>query len=203
MSDRRDLLHVARPRECGVQHRAPADATTPATPRATTALRAAALRVLARNKACNTRATAAEKPVQQMRAATAPFVASNSPLANQLAELNGLLARLARCGGIGASDSTGADALAEGSLAQALQSLRRIAKCLPPSIADDRITCRQCRRVVGSLCSLDARTIAVDQPYRCRSFTALPDAADQRSGRERWPWVREAPPTDSKNAGRR
>jgi len=191
MSDRRDVLHVARPRECGVQHRAPAHATTPATPRATTPLRAAALRVLARNKACNNRATAAEKPVQQMPAATAPVVASKSSLADDLAELNGLLARLARCGGIGASGTAGALAPADGSVDEVLRGLRRIAEDLPPFVDNDRISCRQCRRVVGSLCSLDARTVAVDQPRRCRSFTALPDATDQRSGRERWPWVRE------------
>jgi hypothetical protein len=191
MNETHDLLHVARPRECGVQHPAPSGATTPATPRATTPLRAAALRVLARNKACNNRATAAEKPVQQTPAATGPFVASNSLLADQLAELNGLVARLARWGGIGASDTAGAQVLTAGSVDELLRGLRRNAEHLPLFVDDDRITCRQCTRVVGELCRLDARAISLDQPRRCRSYAPRQDATDQRSGRERWPWARE------------
>lgn len=75
MTEQPSLLHVARPRECNVQHTDLNPATGHATPLQHTSLRAASLLVLERNKACNTPATPGENTMQQTPLKTPMFVA--------------------------------------------------------------------------------------------------------------------------------
>src|SRR5260221_7756638 len=131
MSDNTDLLHVARPRECTVQQLAPQHATGRATTRASTSLKAASMLVLARNKACNNRATSPEKAVQQTTPATPPIVASevapDLSFTAKLAELNGLIARVARYHGFADVDASEARAVAVTSIDEALRCYRVLA----------------------------------------------------------------------------
>jgi hypothetical protein len=99
MNDLTDVLHVASPRACNVQQVLCEHATTGATPRATTALKAASLRVLARNRACNNYATRCDIGVQQTLQSTDAVVASSQSLTAAVAELSGLIARLANRAG--------------------------------------------------------------------------------------------------------
>lgn len=198
MNETTDLLHVARPGECNVQQQSPSRATSAATVRATTPLRAAALRVLARNRACNTGATTARHGLQQAPAREPPPDASKHRLEEVLAEINGLIARLTRRQGFGAAEEAKAHELAACNAVEALQCLRALAEIVSKSTqaiilaADDRITCRQCARRIGEFCGVDFSETVVDQPRRCLSFKPRPDAGDQRAGRQRWPWLREA-----------
>ena len=102
MSDTPELLHVARPMGCNVQqHPAPSAAVQTAIP-AAPPLKSLALKVLARNRARNgleIKGEKAGKGVQQRGASRPAVVALPVALASMLAELNGLLARLARTAG--------------------------------------------------------------------------------------------------------
>jgi hypothetical protein len=194
MNDTTDLLHVARIRECNVQPPRAPSATTHATTRATSSLKAAALLVIARNRACNNRATTPAPGVQQSPAQSAPLVASGSALTAPLAELNGLLARLLRRPGVSPAEVTEAQEVATHNVMEALRALRPLAEAMPEPalpislVMDDRITCRQCTRRVGEVCRVKAGATALDQLRRCRSFEPRPEEQDQRSGRERWRW---------------
>ena len=190
MNDTTDLLHVARPRECNMQPpRAPS-----ATTHATTSLKAAALLVIARNRACSNRATTLAPGVQQTPAQSAPLIASGSALTGPLAELNGLVARLLRPGVSPAEVTEAQEEVATHNVIEALRALRPLAETMPETalpislVMDDRITCRQCTRRLGEICRVKACATALDQPRRCRSFEPRAEEQDQRSGRERWRW---------------
>lgn len=198
MNESIDLLQVARPGECNVQQQLASRATVPATGRATTPLRAAALRVLARNRACNSSATTTRQGMQQAPAQEPPPAASKHRLEEVLAEINGLVARLTRRQGFGTAEEANAHELAAHSASEALHCLRALAEAVPDSALmitpaeDGRITCQQCARRIGAFCGIDFSETVVDQPRRCLSFKPCPDAGDQRTGRQRWPWLREA-----------
>lgn len=124
MSDTREVLHVARLGECTTQQAARPDATTAARRAATTPLRAAALRVLTRNRECNTAATPAGFGVQQAPSMEPAAVASRTRLGEQLAELNGLFARVARAHPGGPVEIAAAEAMLASDLEDILGRLR-------------------------------------------------------------------------------
>jgi len=195
MSAPSDRLHGARPSACTVQQPSALGATGYATDGATTPLRAAALRVLARNGSCNSRATPGDSSVQQPPPAHAWLVAPDDSLAVLLGELNGLVARLARHQRLSAPDAD-AYALAAQSIGEALRGLRALAAGrmdmpLLTTQRDDRINCRQCVKRSGTLCRAKVRAIAVDQPRRCGAFEPRANTLDPRSGRQRSGWLRE------------
>ena len=131
MSDIPDLLHVARPMRCNVQqHPAPSAVVQAAIPTATP-LKSLALKVLARNRACNDRAIKGEKAgkgVQQRPASTPAVVALPVALTSMLAELNGLLARLARVAGTQVFNQVVADEAAVRALEDALHRIQVLAE---------------------------------------------------------------------------
>lgn len=197
MNDTTDLLHVARPRGCNVQQPRTPGATAHATTRATTSLKAAALLVIARNRACNNRAATPPPSVQQVPAQNASLVASGSALIGPLAELNGLVARLTRWPGLIPAEVTEAQVVAAHNVIEALRALWPLAEAIPETtlpislVMDDRITCQQCMKRVGEICRVKAIAMTLDRPRRCRSFEPRPEEQDQRPGRERWTWLRE------------
>lgn len=81
---------------------------------------------------------------------------------------------------------------------------------MSPLVHDDRITCAECARYdaseyevrfKGGTAILRGRCTAARPPMgtahdlarRCEYFNALPGAADQRKGIERWPELRDYP----------
>ena len=96
MSDFHDLLHVARASACNAQQMSPLGTKMGVIRQAPTALKAASMLVLERNRLCRERARSRLKTVQQTPITNTPFVAPEFALAGRLAELNGLLARVVR-----------------------------------------------------------------------------------------------------------
>lgn len=66
------------------------------------------------------------------------------------------------------------------------------------SVDSDRITCQQCRRLKpGNLCGSPAwgpRYHPPPRPHRCAEFLPRAGDPDQRTGRARWPQLRESRP---------
>ena len=96
MNEFHDLLHGARASACNVQQMTQSGITMGAARQAPTALKAASMLVLERNRACRERARTRPKTVQQTPVQNSPFVAPEFALASRLAELNGLIARVVR-----------------------------------------------------------------------------------------------------------
>ena len=191
MNETPELLHVARPMRCNVQQHPAYRAPAPAATQGAMPLKSLALKVLARSRACNDHAT---KDGQQRADSTLPVTAPHVALASVLAELNGLLARLARAAAAPTFEQAITDEEAVRSLEEALRRIQALTDKVPcsawavASTHDDCITCRQCTRRIGALCTIDVTEKRIDQPRRCRSFEPQQAEPDQRNGRDRWPW---------------
>lgn len=62
-------------------------------------------------------------------------------------------------------------------------------------LPDDRITCQQCTAMSpsgkGGVCSVFQQRTLLDLPRRCIHFVPIRGAADQRTGKQRWPHIVE------------
>jgi hypothetical protein len=133
MNEFHDLLHVARPNECNVQQMTPPGIKPCTARQGATALKAASMLVLERNRMCRARAGMRPNNVQQTLVQNTSFVAPEFPLAGQLAELNGLIARVARLYPAEAGDRAALCAIGIREIDAVLRSFRALAAGVPIS----------------------------------------------------------------------
>ena len=145
MNDDASPFRVARARESIVLQMSSWRVMGNATTRATTSLKAASMRVLALNSDCNNGVTAPRKTVHETPATTSPFAASNcardASLAAKVAELNGLIARIARDRRLAEADIAHASEAAITGIDEALHFVRAltVAKTAKTAIGVRRI----------------------------------------------------------------
>ena len=102
MSEKTKVLHVARPGGCNVQQTGQGKPRTGAGAIVTMSLKAASIQILERNRACYKPPSEPQENRATSRCNTtllaAAVVASDRELCAELAEFNGLVARIARYG---------------------------------------------------------------------------------------------------------
>lgn len=131
MSDILDTLHGARPGRCNVQPGPANSAPHTATLRATTSLKAASLRVLARTQGCTVPATMPPNSVHPMAIAARAGVAPEDTLAAMLAEVNGLLARLTRSASLQNAEVIAVLESCAGPISELLRCVQAVAARVP------------------------------------------------------------------------
>lgn len=166
------------------------------------------------NKGCNneseSRVDARSRPqqgLQQTPAKNTLIVASeitgDASITAKLAELNGLIARIARDNGFADADVVEATETAITSIDDALRCFRALVAAMSvisvrtlPAMpdTDDRVTCGQCSNLAGDVCRADGKATVAELMRRCEGFKPKARDPDQRAGRERWPGLREVEP---------